>query len=67
MHLHGHETNVDCLAVLPIVWSDDDWLKKFSGKKAEESEEAESAAESASTETQEVRKLQYWFIIIIFI
>lgn len=35
------------------VWSDDDWLKKFSGKKAEESEEAESAAESASTETQE--------------
>ncbi|XP_016303585.1 peptidyl-prolyl cis-trans isomerase E-like isoform X1 [Sinocyclocheilus anshuiensis] len=35
------------------VWSEDDWLKKFSGKTVEESEEAESAAESASTNTQE--------------
>ncbi|KAF4102227.1 peptidyl-prolyl cis-trans isomerase E [Onychostoma macrolepis] len=35
------------------VWSEDDWLKKFSGKTVEESEAAESAAESASTNTQE--------------
>uniref|UniRef100_A0A673L8I6 Peptidyl-prolyl cis-trans isomerase E n=1 Tax=Sinocyclocheilus rhinocerous TaxID=307959 RepID=A0A673L8I6_9TELE len=35
------------------VWSEDDWLKKFSGKTVEESEEAESAAESTSTNTQE--------------
>uniref|UniRef100_A0A671M6S5 Peptidyl-prolyl cis-trans isomerase E n=1 Tax=Sinocyclocheilus anshuiensis TaxID=1608454 RepID=A0A671M6S5_9TELE len=35
------------------VWSEDDWLKKFSGKTVEESEEVESAAESASTNTQE--------------
>lgn len=40
-----------------IVWSEDDWLKKFSGKTIEESEEAESAAESASTNTQEVGML----------
>lgn len=42
---------------LLIVWSEDDWLKKFSGKTIEESEEAESAAESASTNTQEVGML----------
>ncbi|KAG7280724.1 hypothetical protein CRUP_004524, partial [Coryphaenoides rupestris] len=35
------------------VWSDDDWLKKFSGKTAEEAEGEESAAPAASTETQE--------------
>uniref|UniRef100_A0AAY4C0I9 Peptidyl-prolyl cis-trans isomerase n=1 Tax=Denticeps clupeoides TaxID=299321 RepID=A0AAY4C0I9_9TELE len=31
------------------VWSDDDWLKKFSGKTTEETEEAESAAAPANT------------------
>ncbi|KAG9268299.1 peptidyl-prolyl cis-trans isomerase E [Astyanax mexicanus] len=35
------------------VWSDDDWLKKFSGKTTEESEEAESAAQESNTATQE--------------
>jgi len=49
------------IAVLLIVWWEDDWLKKFSGKTAEESEAAESAAESAAdsanTNTQEVGKL----------
>ncbi|KAG7249256.1 hypothetical protein CRUP_016537, partial [Coryphaenoides rupestris] len=35
------------------VWSDDDWLKKFSGKTAEEADGEESAAPAASTETQE--------------
>lgn len=37
------------------VWSDDDWLKKFSGKTAEETEQEESAAETVST-TTEVRR-----------
>lgn len=45
------------IVVILTVWSDDDWLKKFSGKTTEESEEAETAAESASTNTQEVREL----------
>uniref|UniRef100_A0A3B3SAX0 Peptidyl-prolyl cis-trans isomerase E n=1 Tax=Paramormyrops kingsleyae TaxID=1676925 RepID=A0A3B3SAX0_9TELE len=35
------------------VWSDDDWLKKFSGKTAEEAEGAEPAGEDVSKETQE--------------
>lgn len=39
------------------VWSDDDWLKKFSGKTTEESEEAVSASgePANTTTTQEVR------------
>lgn len=36
------------------VWSDDDWLKKFSGKTMEEAESEAVAGESASTATQEV-------------
>lgn len=55
--LHVLETNLNYIAALLIVWSEDDWLKKFSGKTVEESEEAESAAESASTITQEVGML----------
>uniref|UniRef100_A0A8C4ZTA5 Peptidyl-prolyl cis-trans isomerase E n=1 Tax=Gadus morhua TaxID=8049 RepID=A0A8C4ZTA5_GADMO len=35
------------------VWSDDDWLKKFSGKTAEEGEVEESAGPTAATDTQE--------------
>lgn len=38
------------------MWSDDDWLKKFSGKTTEEAEEgAEPAGEDANTTTQEVK------------
>lgn len=36
------------------VWSDDDWLKKFSGKTLEESKE-EEGSEPPKVETQEVR------------
>lgn len=43
-----------CNFFLPIVWSDDDWLKKFSGKTVEEAE-AEAASGEATTTTQEVR------------
>ncbi|KAK3538073.1 hypothetical protein QTP70_027550 [Hemibagrus guttatus] len=35
------------------VWSDDDWLKKFSGKTAEETEEVEPAGDGNKTTTQE--------------
>lgn len=35
------------------VWSDDDWLKKFSGKTVEEAEGEAAAGESANTATQE--------------
>lgn len=46
------------------VWSDDDWLKKFSGKTAEEAEgEESSAAPAAGTETQEVRLLIGWLSV----
>lgn len=40
---------------LLTVWSDDDWLKKFSGKTTEEAEGAEPAAEATNTATQEVK------------
>jgi peptidyl-prolyl isomerase E (cyclophilin E) len=36
------------------VWSDDDWLKKFSGKTLEENKE-EEGSEPPKAETQEVR------------
>lgn len=39
------------------VWSDDDWLKKFSGKTAEEAEAEAAGGESANTATKEVT----WF------
>jgi len=51
------------LVVSSSVWSDDDWLKKFSGKTAEEAEGEESAAPAASTETQEVRLLIGWLSV----
>lgn len=38
----------------PLVWSDDDWLKKFSGKTLEENKE-EEGSEPPKAETQEVR------------
>lgn len=41
-----------------LVWSDDDWLKKFSGKTTEETEEPVSAGgEPANTTTEEVRHM----------
>lgn len=39
------------------VWSDDDWLKKFSGKTAEEAEGEAAAVETTKTAAQEVTKL----------
>lgn len=41
-----------CLFLL--VWSDDDWLKKFSGKTLEENKE-EEGPEPPKAEAQEVR------------
>lgn len=38
----------------PAVWSDDDWLRKFSGKTLEENKE-EEGSEPPKVETQEVR------------
>ena len=42
------------LAAFLSVWSDDDWLKKFSGKTLEENKE-EEGSEPPKVETQEVR------------
>lgn len=39
------------------VWSDDDWLKKFSGKTAEEAEAEAAGGEAANTATKEVTRL----------
>ncbi|KAH0631072.1 hypothetical protein JD844_005161 [Phrynosoma platyrhinos] len=47
--------NVFCFTL--TVWSDDDWLKKFSGKTLEENVE-EEGAEPARTETQEVENFR---------
>lgn len=46
-----------CILSAFSVWSDDDWLKKFSGKTTEDSEEAVSASgePANTTTTQEVR------------
>lgn len=45
----------DRKAAFPAVWSDDDWLKKFSGKTVEEAEAEAAAGETAKTTAQEVR------------
>lgn len=37
------------------MWSDDDWLKKFSGKTIEEAEAEAMSGETTNTATQEVR------------
>uniref|UniRef100_A0A671MAC3 Peptidyl-prolyl cis-trans isomerase n=1 Tax=Sinocyclocheilus anshuiensis TaxID=1608454 RepID=A0A671MAC3_9TELE len=42
----GDITDIQIPLDYETVWSEDDWLKKFSGKTVEESEEVESAAES---------------------
>lgn len=40
------------------VWSDDDWLKKFSGKTAEEADaEAAGGGEATNTASQEVTRI----------
>lgn len=41
------------------VWSDDDWLKKFSGKTAEEADGEAAGGETTNTATQEVRLLLF--------
>lgn len=41
----------------PPVWSDDDWLKKFSGKTAEEADAQAASGETPNTASQEVRGL----------
>lgn len=46
------------LTVLSIsVWSDDDWLKKFSGKTLEEAEAEAEAGETTKTTAQEVNQV----------
>lgn len=46
------------VTVLPIsVWSDDDWLKKFSGKTLEEAEAEAEAGETTKTTAQEVSQI----------
>lgn len=52
----------NCDGASPTVWSDDDWLKKFSGKTVEEAEGEAKAGEVAST-TQEVRLLFSYFML----
>lgn len=39
------------------VWSDDDWLKKFSGKTAEEAEAEAAGGDPPNTATKEVSRL----------
>lgn len=41
--------------MVATVWSDDEWLKKFSGKTLEENKE-EGGAEAPKAEAQEVGK-----------
>lgn len=43
------------------MWSDDDWLKKFSGKTLEEAEAEAVAAGEAPSKTQEVRTFCFVF------
>lgn len=46
------------VTVHPIsVWSDDDWLKKFSGKTLEEAEAEAQAGETSKTTAQEVSQI----------
>lgn len=38
-----------------LVWSDDDWLKKFSGKTSEEADAEAAGGETTKTASAEVR------------
>uniref|UniRef100_A0A4W4HPX9 Peptidyl-prolyl cis-trans isomerase n=1 Tax=Electrophorus electricus TaxID=8005 RepID=A0A4W4HPX9_ELEEL len=49
----GDVTDIQIPLDYETVWSDDDWLKKFSGKTTEEAEQAESAGEAANAAAQE--------------
>lgn len=52
-----------CALTFPFVatvWSDDEWLKKFSGKTLEENKE-EGGAEAPKAEAQEVRKTTFLY------
>lgn len=46
-------------SAFPAVWSDDDWLKKFSGKTVEEAEAEAAAGETPQTTAQEVRGFHF--------
>lgn len=48
----------DLLSSLSLVWSDDDWLKKFSGKTIEDAE-VEVAGEGVKSAAQEVECALY--------
>uniref|UniRef100_A0A3Q3VMN8 Peptidyl-prolyl cis-trans isomerase n=1 Tax=Mola mola TaxID=94237 RepID=A0A3Q3VMN8_MOLML len=49
----GDITDIQIPLDYETVWSDDDWLKKFSGKSAEEAEGEAAAGETTNTATQE--------------
>lgn len=46
------------------MWSDDDWLKKFSGKTAEEAEGEAAGGETTNTATQEVTRLLFGSVFV---
>lgn len=55
---HALKSLLRFLTVLSIsVWSDDDWLKKFSGKTLEEAEAEAEAGETTKTAAQEVNQV----------
>lgn len=55
---HAFKSLLRFLTVFPIsVWSDDDWLKKFSGKTLEEAEAEAEAGETTKTTAQEVSQI----------
>lgn len=45
------------MALTISVWSDDDWLKRFSGKTLEEAEAEAEAGETTKTAAQEVSQI----------
>lgn len=46
------------------MWSDDDWLKKFSGKTTEEAEGEAAGGETTNTATQEVTWLSFQSVLV---
>lgn len=55
---HALKSLLCFLTALSIsVWSDDDWLKKFSGKTLEEAEAEAEAGETTKTTAQEVNQI----------
>lgn len=61
---HALQSLLRFLTMLPIsVWSDDDWLKKFSGKTLEEAEAEAEAGETPKTTAPEVRQIFFLAVI----